>query len=238
MPYHKENDLTRLEWPQSHVCSTVPPPQNKKKKPDRDEIVARQILARYNYSKYLVDPNKHSFSSVVRIMAIIFKYMQCLCDKALTRRNDIANRVVDETNVDVIDEKNVDVINENDDIDETNIVVDQTKMNVNVVDEINDDDVDETNIDVEETNVDVNETNVDADDGDEMNGAVDEMNIRKSNNNVETESHGFKPLLLLTDEEITKGRNYYFKKATAEVVHFAKKSDYEKISTKKNDILY
>ena len=45
-------------------------------------------------------------------------------------------------------------------------------------------------------------------------------------------------LLVLTDDEITQGRNYFFKKATEEIKGFVKRTDYEKISTEKNGILY
>ena len=44
--------------------------------------------------------------------------------------------------------------------------------------------------------------------------------------------------VVLSDEEIAAGRNYFFKKATAEVKEFAKESDYQKISTEKEGILY
>ena len=45
-------------------------------------------------------------------------------------------------------------------------------------------------------------------------------------------------VVILTDEELAHGKNYFFRKATAEVLQFAKESDYRKISTEKNGILY
>ena len=43
-------------------------------------------------------------------------------------------------------------------------------------------------------------------------------------------------VVILTDEELAHGKNYFFRKATAEVLQFAKESDYKKISTEKNGI--
>ena len=40
---------------------------------NRDEITQR-----YQYSKYLVDPNKHRFEMVVRIMSLVLKFIKCL----------------------------------------------------------------------------------------------------------------------------------------------------------------
>ena len=37
---------------------------------------AQKILSRYKYSKYLVDPNRHRFESVVRIVAIVLTYIE------------------------------------------------------------------------------------------------------------------------------------------------------------------
>ena len=47
-----------------------------------------------------------------------------------------------------------------------------------------------------------------------------------------------KVVVVLTDDELALGRNYFFRKATAEVKQFAKKSDYKKISVEKDSILY
>ena len=44
--------------------------------------------------------------------------------------------------------------------------------------------------------------------------------------------------LILTDEEIALGRNYFFKKASAEVKQFQKESSYQRISAEKDGILY
>ena len=44
--------------------------------------------------------------------------------------------------------------------------------------------------------------------------------------------------LVLTDEEISNAKNYYFRKATVELKHFAKPAEYESISKEENSILY
>ena len=44
--------------------------------------------------------------------------------------------------------------------------------------------------------------------------------------------------LILQDEEILVAKNYFFRKATAEIKHFAKSSDYESISKEEDEILY
>ena len=44
--------------------------------------------------------------------------------------------------------------------------------------------------------------------------------------------------LVLTEEEISDAKNYYFRKATAELKHFAKPSEYEAQSKEENGILF
>ena len=46
-----------------------------------DDSFDGQVKLRYNYSKYLVDPNKFRFRKVVRIMAMVLKFLLLKCPK-------------------------------------------------------------------------------------------------------------------------------------------------------------
>ena len=85
LPYVKENDLTKHDWPETKACMVNSVSKqslsfHSHKKLDWNKI-AESILKQYEYSSYLLDPNRHSFSSVVRIMSIVYKYVQCLRNK-------------------------------------------------------------------------------------------------------------------------------------------------------------
>ena len=140
-PFNNVEDLTSFQWPPydihyatSHiaVCS---------------RFKADEISARYEFSKYLLDPNRLKFSSVVRVMSMVFKYVRALLRVVKSKRQEH--------------------------VQGTPPIVFESTTSV-----------------------------------------------------------------FLTDEELAVGRNYYIKKATAEVIRFAKKSDYQNISTEQNGILY
>ncbi len=241
LPYVKENDLTNYDWPQTHACTANSVSFHSvtfhaKNKLDWSKV-AELILARYEHSSYLLDPNKHSYSSVVRIMAIVHKYVQCLREKAAARRLGMEG-TVDETSNDDISDNGVD----NDSRDDTH--TDERTSNHTGIDNaqanlvsgimypilsldlpsrilISDNDIRESNSFLLNVVQDVTYI-VD------RQPMVVEMNLNTDG----------KAQIFLTDDEIVKGKNYYFRKASAEVLKFARNSDYEGISTLKDDILY
>ena len=44
----------------------------------KDQFPSEEIQQRYSFSQYIIDPNKFSFNKVVRILAIVFKFLKCL----------------------------------------------------------------------------------------------------------------------------------------------------------------
>lgn len=83
-PYYKDRDLTSFEWPHAEACHANCFSFYTKRDP-KDKS-ADQILSRYVFSSYLVDPNRHSFSIVVRIMTIVYKFLNCLKRKVAIRK--------------------------------------------------------------------------------------------------------------------------------------------------------
>ena len=51
----------------------------------------KEISERYKFSRYLLDPNRRRFTSIIRIIALVFKYIYILLDRA---RNKIRNRPI------------------------------------------------------------------------------------------------------------------------------------------------
>ena len=45
----------------------------------------KQLKERYNFSKYIIDPNRHRFRDIIRITAIIFRFIRCLKTKRQSR---------------------------------------------------------------------------------------------------------------------------------------------------------
>ena len=76
------DDLTKFDWPQNapesqiHVTSRV---------------AKDKVLLRYQYSNYIIDPNRHKFSTVVRILAIVLKFIKLCRNKARTKQNSCSN---------------------------------------------------------------------------------------------------------------------------------------------------
>ena len=44
-----------------------------------------EIQERYEFSRYVIDPNRHRFDTIIRIMALVYKYINCLRNKASTK---------------------------------------------------------------------------------------------------------------------------------------------------------
>ena len=147
-PYDNVEDLTSVDWPQTKVLHSNSLPSI------CSRFKAEEISARYEFSKYLIDPNRRRFSTVVRIMAIVKRFIKN-CRIQVQKNRNSSNK-------------------------------ERNKVSSTVVN--------------------------------------DSCNISEG--------------VVLSDEEIAAGRNYFFKRPTAEVKEFAKESDYQKISTEKEGILY
>ena len=137
-PYDTVEDLTNSDWPLVKVLHTTSYPSI------CSRFNADETSARYEFSQYLLDPNWRSFTSVVRVIAIVMKFIRNVRSQ-IQEKNKVVNEIYE---------------------------------------------------------------------------GVPEGGI------------------VLSDAEIEEGRKYFFRKATAEVKEFSKKSDYEKISTEKDGILY
>ena len=86
-PYQSLNDLTSFKWPQSNQCfsnSVACQYQN---------LDLTEISAHYEFSQYLIDPNTRKFASVVRVVAIIKKFIHMCRHKIAIRKgiSDIPN---------------------------------------------------------------------------------------------------------------------------------------------------
>ena len=139
-PYQRENHLSFFEMPQAFLCA----PGSLAFSNNRFD--KNEIAERYEYSQYLVDPNKHSFSRVVRLVALLKLFVKkCRTAVELKRKG---------------------------------LDIERCKTLPQPVD------------------------------------------------------------VTLNDEEIREAENYFFRKTTAELRHFAKPSEYEKISSEKEGILY
>ena len=138
-PYQRAKDLTMFEMPHVYVCSPGSFVFNNKR------FEKAKITARYEYSQYLIDPNKHSFTSAVRVMALVYRFIKN-CRLA--------------------------------------------------------------------------------------------VNLKEHNHTRECSTAASDVLVLLTDDELKEGKDYFFRKASDEIRHFVKPSEYEKISIEKEGILY
>ena len=236
LPYVKENDLTRYEWPETKACmvnsvSNQSLSFHSHKKLDWNKI-AESILKRYEYSSYLLDPNRHSFSSVVRIMSIVFKYVQCL-------RNKVREVKVSELEQTTHNSQNIQTAqitqsahhtSENSSTEDPTVVsatqISGVLYPILSLDHpsrrlISNEDIIENNnclMNIVETATYI------------VNKEPQVVEIKLNTEN--------KAQIFLTDEEMKKGKDYYFRKASAEVLKFASKASYESISTLKGDILY
>ena len=148
-PYQRDQDF---QWPQTYICH-----------PGSLAFISNRfsetsITKRYEFSQYIVDPNRHYFSSVVNIVAYAMRFIRYCRMK-----------------------------------------VQLTKGDINV---------------------------------EEFPGCTDGQPPTKEM--VEDASLH----ILLSESEISAARQYFFRKATKEVLHFAKKNDYDKISKMTDGILY
>ena len=132
-----------------------------------DRFQVSEIVARYEFSNYILDPMRLRFSTVIRVIAIVIKVVRKWRAKVATRlkSREPASNVQGSPDI-------VKPVNES----STDPVKDEGSSKVHV--------------------------------------------------------------LVLTVKEIAAAKEYLFKKATAEVKHFAKESEYKNISTEQNDILY
>ena len=105
---------------------------------------------RYKFSNYLVDPNRHRFRDVIRIMAIVLRFVRNCRKKCVKDSNNADQKVV-----------------------------------------------------------------------------------KKSSN-----KDGSSDKFVLSDDDLSHAKSYYYERATKEIKEFTKKKKYENISTQKDDVLY
>ena len=56
--------------------------------------VPTEVMDRYQFSKYVVDPNRRSFSMVIRILAIVMKYIKILHERITRKPNAVIDAKV------------------------------------------------------------------------------------------------------------------------------------------------
>ena len=112
-----------------------------------------RLRERYEFSDYLIDPNRHRFESVVRILAIVMRYIEILRQRVKSRKES-ESKPKEDVQLDV------------------------------------------------------------------------------------SESKEEKDLIFIPDEAIREAEMYYFRKATLEIKHFLKESQYSKISKEVNGVLF
>ena len=132
----------------------------------------KDLEERYKFSKYIIDPNKHCFSSVLRIFAIVRRFVKAFIKKYSKESKKVRFHSDTVTDDSTVDESDVD-----NDVDESAHVDDSSS--------------------------------------------------------VET-----KRMVILSDDEITHARKYFFSKATEEVKHFVGENKVKKISKEVDGILY
>ena len=138
IPFHHEFEQTLEEKIDVYNCTMI-----KRNVPD-------EVMERYQFSSYIIDPNKHCYQTVIRIIAYVFSFIRILVNRMRNKKkNDV----------------------------EVKLKGDAVSIAVNYVE------------------------------------------------------------CLIDDEDIKNSEDYFFRKATAEVKHFLKPTQYDKISTMKDEIL-
>jgi len=64
-----ENEVSEINKKESQICREAEVNVNQ---------VNEEVIKRYKFSRYLLDPNQHSFTKVVRILAYVKRFCECL----------------------------------------------------------------------------------------------------------------------------------------------------------------
>ena len=59
-----------------------------------NEVVPKEVKERYEFSNYLIDPNRFRFRKVVRILGLVFRFVKIFCDKYGKGRNLVGHSKV------------------------------------------------------------------------------------------------------------------------------------------------
>ena len=172
--------ITSFEWPQTAHSTYVAYRCG--------QIVPSDVQNRYEYSKYIIDPNKRRYQTAIRLMSYVILFVKKFIQKwrpVVQERKEIEMNLNGENEPTQTNKKQTDSADE----------INTTKLNAE-----NDDIASNINI--------------------------QEVNLKD-------------PDVILTEELIKAGANYYNWKATNEIKHFLKDDKMiERISTERDSILY
>ena len=88
------DNLLQLEWPSrnnniANFTSTA--------KEDIRTSIPSEVLNIYQFSKYIIDPNKHCFKIVVRILALVYRFISKSKEKLQNKTKDDIDNVITNT---------------------------------------------------------------------------------------------------------------------------------------------